>query len=280
MNPMRGIPLTLAGLSIAALLGCDDGATRAPVTIVVDTDGARAREDTQRLREVQKGVQDDRAQLEKARDDLAAARKSLESAASPTQKATLAAEVRALEARLDQQAKGAVVVDVVTRAELDAQLRAQEERLKTFISAELGNRPSSSSSSSSSSAPKPAASSGSAARSSLAEGKKHLQGLAVEVADVDGATALVTQAEQAIAHGDDAAAAVAAGAFLDKAKAVVVDRAFIRAKYTRVSAVLKGRPLPPDQQARASELLKTATNLSTSDAAAANRALNDVLALR
>ncbi|MDP2343723.1 MAG: hypothetical protein Q8O67_22380 [Deltaproteobacteria bacterium] len=273
---MRSLPSLFA--CVVVVLACDDGATRAPVTIVVDTDGARAREDTQRLREVQKGVQGDRAQLEKARDDLAAARKSLETAASPAQKATLNAEVRALEARLDQQARGAVVVgDVVTREELDAQLRAQEERLKSFISAELGNKPSSSSSSSKATVPVPAGVS--PARGLIAQGKRHLQGLELEVADVDGLLGVLTTAEQAIGRGDDAVADVAARSFSEKANAVVVDRALVRAKYTRVSAVLKGRTLTPDQQARALQLLKSATALSTSDATAANRALNDVLAL-
>ena len=266
----RVVVVVVGPLALGVFAGCDDGAVRAPVTIVVDTDGARAREDTQRLREVQRGVQGDRAQLEKARDDLAAARKSLETAASPGQKASLAAEVRALEARLEANV---AVVDVVTKAELDLQLRALEERMKAFWGAEAKTTSTSTPPPRDVAPPKAQ----SAARADVADGRRHLAALHVEVADVGGALVALGQAEQALARGDEAAAAVPARAFVDLVNAVVVDRAFVRRKYERVSAALKGRPLTPEQRARAEELLRSATRLSATDAPGANSALNEVL---
>lgn len=262
--------------SVVVVFGgaCSDHGVRAPVTIVVDTDGARAREDAERLLAVQRGVQDDRAQIELARADLAAARKSLETAASPEQKRALQQQVRDLESRLQAPA---VAVDVVTRDELDTQLRAQEERLKSFISAELAGR---STPAATTIEPPPQSPATKTARALLADGRKHLQQLGLDAVDVVGAAALAAEAEGALDRRDDAAAAVAARAFVDKANAAVVDIALVRRKYDRVSATLTGKRFVSETQQRVQALLQdAATKTRAGDAAGANAALNDVLAI-
>ncbi len=279
-----------ASVIVGALVGCGDDGVRAPVTIVVDTDGARVREDVDRLREAQRGVQDDRAQLERARLDLDAARKSLATAASPEQKQSLQRQVRDLEARLTS---GAIAsADVVTRAELDAQLRAQEERLKTFISTELQGRPATSLAAPATTATTATATTAttamtapssttkaSAARAHLIDGRKRLQQLAVDAADIN-AVALVDQAEATLARGDDAAALAPAAAFAERAAAAVVNAALVRRKFDRVSAVLTNRALVGEPRARADSLLQdAATRLSAGDAVGANAALNSLLVI-
>jgi chromosome segregation ATPase len=267
------VVVVVAGATVVG--ACDDGGTRAPVTIVVDTDGARAREDAARLRELQKGVQDDRAQLEKAREELAAARKSLETASTTEQKARLARQVSELESRL----QGSAAADAVTRDELDLQLRAQEERLKTFISAELGQRPAAAATTATTTTTT-TTSPEKATRALLSEATAKLAALRIEAADVNGAEADLALANALARKGEDAAAAAAARAYADKVDAVVVNTAFCRRKYERISQAFKGKPLPPAQRKRAEVALQQAIDkISNGDAVGANDALNAALAV-
>lgn len=282
MKTSRCIALLFAALSIVA---CDDGAVRAPVTIVVDTDGARVKEDATRLRELQKGVQDDRAQLDKARLELEAARRSLATASTSEQKESLQTKMAELQARIDG---GAASADAVTRAELDAQLRAQEERLKAFISAEVHGAPpptTTTTATSTTAATTTAATTATSgptvaqARALLDDGKSRLSAKAVEVGDVDGAVALVAAAEAAAGKGDAVAALAAARAFADKAAAVVVDKGFCRRKYERVNTLAKKKALSSEAEKKvASSLAQAQAKMAAGDFAAANSALNDALA--
>ena len=276
MKTKSWIALIVAVLSIVA---CDDGPVRAPVTIVVDTDGARAREDATQLRELQKGVQGDRAQLNQARIDIEAVRKSLSTATTAEQRASLAQQMAELQARADSGGVGNQ--NVVTRDELDAQLRAQEERLKTFISAEVRGAPQPPSSPTTTT-PATAATSDAPtvaqARALVTGGKALLRSVAAEVADVDGATALVAAVDGAAAKGDAGAAVAAARAFADKAAVVVVDKGFCRRKWERVNTLVKQKQPTGDVEKKAASLLAQAqAKTAAGDFAGANAALNDAL---
>ena len=95
-NPVaRSIPPLSRGFSFSAVnvatlgvafgvvvgaVGCER-AGRVPVTIVVDTDRARVRQEQEQLRALRSDVQGERRELEGARDDLAVARQKLVQAA-------------------------------------------------------------------------------------------------------------------------------------------------------------------------------------------------------
>jgi hypothetical protein len=88
-------------LALAVGLSACSDSVRAPLTIIVDTDLARAREERGRLEALRAGVQGDRADLDAARGELERARRRLEeTTARGPQREALLAEVRALEDRL------------------------------------------------------------------------------------------------------------------------------------------------------------------------------------
>lgn len=279
MKTTRCIALLVAALSNVLVAGCDD-AVRAPVTIVVDTDSARAKEDASQLNALRQGVQSDRAQLDKARVELLAVRESLKTASTLEQKATL-------EQKLVELERQVVAENAVTKDELDAQLRAQEERLKAFISAEVrGAPPAPAPATTTTPATTPATSTTTTTGPTLAqakalvqEGRARLQAQNVEAADVDGAVALVVGVDAAVAKGDAASAVAGARAFADKAAAVVVDRVFCRRKYERVNTLSKQQKLAPDvEQKVAAALAAARAKTAAGEFVAANAALNDALA--
>ena len=194
------------------LLGTSCGDTvRAPLTIVVDTDRARALEDQGRLQELRTGVQGDRAELEAARGELQAARRRLEeaSAGNASQRAQALADVQALEVRLGlvgQRGGG------ITRDELEAALAAHENRLGAIIAAEIdrakaGATPAPpATTTAAASAPSPARDLAGEARRQLASAQAALSAKGLVTADVEGGTASVDRVTSALDRGDGAAA--------------------------------------------------------------------------
>lgn len=271
------------------VLGTSCGDTvRAPLTIVVDTDRARALEDQGRLQELRTGVQGDRAELEAARGELQAARRRLEEAAqgNTSQRAQALADVQALEARLGL-ARG--VGGGITREELEAALTAHENRLGAIIAAELDRAktgaqalPPASTSSTPLAVAAPAAARDLAgeARRQLASAQSTLAAKGLVTADVDGGTASVDRVTSALQRGDGAAALEVATALAASAASAVADGPLLRRKYDRLNTLLKRGTVNAERRAQGQQLLgKAASALSSSDFANANARLNEVAAL-
>jgi hypothetical protein len=262
-------------LSLLLLMSACGEAVRAPLTIVVDTDRARALEDQGKLQELRVGVQGDRAVLEAARGELHAARLRLENASqgNAVQRAQALAEVRALEARVASDGGAGVV----TRAELDAALAAHEGRLAAIIAAELDRARQ----------PTPATASpvaigaalavagspvhtASEVRGRLVNARATLAAKGLVVADVAGGTASVDRMTSALEQGEIESAfdvAVSLGAAADVA---VLD----------INTLVKREGVNADRRTRAEPLLREAASaLSSSKFAAANDLLNEVAAL-
>lgn len=271
------------------VLGTSCGDTvRAPLTIVVDTDRARALEDQGRLQELRTGVQGDRAELEAARGELQAARRRLEEAAqgNTSQRAQALADVQALEVRLGL-AKG--VGGGITRDELEAALTAHENRLGAIIAAELDRAktgpqasPPAPASTSTQAVAAPAAARDLAgeARRQLASAQSTLAARGLVTADVEGGTASVDRITSALQRGDGAAALEVATELSAAAAAAVADGPLLRRKYDRLNTLLKRGSVSAEQRVKGQQLLgKASSALTAADFAGANARLNEVAAL-
>ena len=272
-------------LSLLLLMIACGEVVRAPLTIVVDTDRARALEDQGKLQELRVGVQGDRAELEAARSELHAARLRLENASqgNAVQRAQALAEVRALEARVASDGGAGVV----TRAELDAAFAAHEGRLAAIIAAEMDRArqpiPVTASPDAISAAAAPAASTAHTAsevRRRLVNARATLATKGLVVADVAGGTASVDRITSALEKGEIESAfevAVSLGAAAD---VTVLDGVVLRRKYERINTLVKREGVNADRRTRAEPLLREAASaLSSSKFAAANDLLNEVAAL-
>lgn len=266
------------------MIACGED-VRAPLTIVVDTDRARALEDQGKLQELRVGVQGDRAELEAARGELHAARLRLENASqgNAAQRAQALADVRALEARVASDGSAGVV----TRAELDAALAAHEGRLAVIIAAELdrARQPTQATTApGATGAASPLAGSpvhtAGDVRRRLATARATLATKGLVVADVAGGTANVDRITSALEQGEIESAfdvAVSLGAAAD---VTVLDGVVMRRKYERINTLVKREGVAADRRTRAEPLLRAAASaLSSSKFAAANDLLNEVAAL-
>ena len=272
-------------LSLLLLMIACGEVVRAPLTIVVDTDRARALEDQGKLQELRVGVQGDRAELEAARTELHAARQRLENASrgNAEQRAQALAEVRALESRVASEGSAGVV----TRAELDAALAAHEVRLAAIIAAEVDRArqptPATASSDAVAAASAPPGSPG----HTVGEVRRRLDNIratlatkGLVVADVAGGTASVDRIMSALEKGEIESGfevAVSLGAAAD---VTVLDGVVLRRKYERINTLVKRDGVSADRRTRAEPLLRAAASaLSSSKFATANDLLNEVAAL-
>lgn len=253
---------------VALAGGCGD-AVRAPITIVVDTDRARAREEQGRLQELRAGVQSDRAELEVARVELQRARQRLEATARGPQRDAVQAEVQALEARLGERAPAGL-----TRAELEAALQASEQRILAGLTAGgVGQAPAPSVAAT---AP-PAATDDATARQRLAQARSALSSKGLAIADLTTGTADVERVLGLLDQGNATAAAALAEQVRAAAVAVVVDKPVLLGRYTRLNERAKQLPADDARQPRAKALLSAANKaLSAGDLAAATTALEDL----
>jgi hypothetical protein len=274
MTHVRAVVVVVA----VAASACGD-AVRAPITIVVDTDRARAREEQGRLLELRAGVQGDRAELTSARVALQQARQRLEEAARGPQREALAAEVKVLEACV--QARG----DMVSGAELAEALAATEQRLLSAIAA--APRPSSSPSAptgaGAASAPPAAVASASPtagqAREILAEARRLVAAKGVALADLDGGAERLDRVEALMGRDDIATAIGVAETLRADAARVVVDRPLLQRRYGRLNARVVKAGLVGPAKAKAEGLLQAAsTAISGGDVAAATAALSTLSA--
>ena len=231
-------PLAICSF-VVAIVGCGD-VVRAPITVVVDTDRARALEEQDRLQELRVGVQGDRAELEAARNDLQEARRRLEDTASdPGRRAAAAAEVIALEARLNSGSAAGI-----SRAELDAALAASEQRLAAALTVIVTGHATVTPTPTIAASTAPTV--GEDARALVAGIRRRLAVRQLVVADVVGGPAHVDRVEAALGKNDVAGAVEAAHALAEAAAAVVVDRPLVRRKYERVSRAAAAAGKGPD----------------------------------
>ncbi len=270
-NPVaRSIPPLSRGflflLVVVAASACERSG-RVPVTIVVDTDRSRVKQEQERLAALRSDVAGERRELEGARDDLVVARQKLVAAAA-------AARVG-----------GAGAVDagaIISRADLDAALAASELRLlaalaerapaTTTTATTATTAPSSTPSSVTKSSPADAVEN---ARRDLAAARDGLEAKGLSVADVDGGVASVDIILRAIDRGDGAAAAAAAKDLVGRAAAVGVTRPVLMRKYERINVAAKRGTVSADKRAQAETQLRRASQaLSAGDLPQANLALN------
>ncbi len=267
-NPVaRSIPPLSRGflflLVVVAASACERSG-RVPVTIVVDTDRSRVKQEQERLAALRSDVAGERRELEGARDDLVVARQKLVAAAA-------AARVG-----------GAGAVDagaIISRADLDAALAASELRLLAALAERAPattttttTAPSSTPSSVTKSSPADAVEN---ARRDLAAARDGLDAKGLSVAAVDGGVASVDIILRAIDRGDGAAAAAAAKDLVGRAAAVGVTRPVLMRKYERINVAAKRGTVSADKRAQAETQLRRASQaLSAGDLPQANLALN------
>jgi hypothetical protein len=245
--------------------GCERSG-RVPVTIVVDTDRTRTRQEQDRLHALRSDVQGDRRELEGARDDLLAARHKLVVAAGSAHARTTATPGGG---------------EPVTHAELQAELAALEGRLAALI---LARGDSAAPSPIKASETTPSATSPSAtspadpianARLDLAKARDALGAKGLVAADVQGGVASVDRILSSIERGDGEGAAAVAAAFLADANAVGLTRPVLIRKYERINTEAKRPRLREDKRRQAEALLRSASQaLSAGGFAEANAHLN------
>jgi hypothetical protein len=226
-------------------------------------------------------VQGDRATLEQARDELAAARQKLAGAVDAADRRALEATIVALQARLaapPNDARTSAGDDLDAR--LERALRAQDERVRAIVAEELVRARAGATSTTTSAAPAATLSPAAAqARQLVADARARLAAQHIEFVDVEGAQALADAVESALGRGDGEAALGSARELTARAAAVVVDRPFVRRKFERVRALLGRNAVPAATKARAEARFKEATALSDRNPEAANVALHEALLL-
>jgi len=269
----------VVGIAVV-VMGCGD--VRAPITIVVETDRARAREDQGRMQELREGVQGDRREVEAARGELEAARRRLEEVSRAAAKGTATAqqqqEQQALVARLEAQA-ARPAGEGVTRVELDDALAAHEARLVARVAAEvdraIAGRTSSPTAASTTS---PTRERPEAEVTRLVDrARAALATKALVIGDLDGGTASVDRVEGALSRGDVAGALAVATDLAAQADAAQLDRALLRRKYDRINTRAKKEAAGSARHTAAVAGLRAATDaIGAGDLPKANGHLNEV----
>jgi hypothetical protein len=274
-QPMPSAPARTAVLLALAMVGCTD-AVRAPITIVVDTDLARAREEQGRLEALRAGVQGDRADLDAARVELERARQRLEQTARGPQRDALVAEIRALEGRVCPPPP-----EVDVAAAVAAGVEAGVARALAARPVEVTPP---------SPVPPPAAAASPAAPSSPADlvprarakvqaARAALRARQLDLADLEGAVALADRVEGLAGRGDGAGALALAEQLEAEARAVVVDRPLLLRRYERLNTRAKSATLDAARrQVVTTGLGRASTAISRGDQAGALTALGDVAA--
>jgi len=271
---MARVHVCLAFLALVAAPGCTD-AVRAPITIVVDTDLARAREEQGRLEALRAGVQGDRADLDAARAELERARQRLEDTARGPQRDALLAEVRALEARVCAPSAGPDVAAAVAAGVEAGVARALAQR----ASEAPPPAPTATAATTSAAATTSPTEAAARARARIGAARATLRARRLELADVEGAVALADRIEALAARGEGAEALVLAESLEEKARAVVVDRPLLLRRYERLNTRARTAALDGARRQRIIDGLGQASAaISRGDEAGALGALADVAA--
>jgi hypothetical protein len=251
---MRRI-LALWGTCLA-LASCSE-TVRAPLTIVVDTDLVRAREERGRLEALRAGVQGDRAGLEGARAELERARRRLEqtTGTGPNREALLT-EIRALEARVcPSTSPDADHIAAAVAAGVEAGVaRALAAQPSTSASA----RPTPTSPMSATTSPtSPTSPTAAMVRATVADARALARARRLDLADLVGGVVALERIESLLQRGEHTAAHELAVGVQEQARQVVVDRALLLRRYVRLNdlarqqgdAAMRERALAPLRRA-------------------------------
>jgi hypothetical protein len=270
---MRPTAALWASCLALAVTNCSE-TVRAPLTIVVDTDLVRAREERGRLEAVRAGVQGDRAGLEVARTELERARRRLEQT-TPTgpNREALLTEIRALEARVCPS----------TALAADDVAAAVAAGVEAGVAAGVASALAASPSSSASARPMPPAApsatsptpldppSAPMVRALVAEARALARARRVDLADVAGSVVALERIESLLQRGEHAAAHELAVVVQEQARRVVVDRALLLRRYERLNALVR-------QQGDAALRDRALTPLRRASEALSRGALDDATA--
>lgn len=281
----RAHAVHLVALSCLVVAPACTDVVRAPITIIVDTDLARAREEQGRLEALRAGVQEDRADLDAARAELERARDRLEATARGPQRDALLDEVRALEAKVCAPAAEPAMT-VAVAAAVAAGVEAGVARgLAQLAPGGLAPAVAAPTASSSSSLP-PAAPSGDRAADPVIEARARvraaraaMQERGLDLADLDVAVAVVDRVESLAARGEGAAALELAADLDLRARGVVIDRPLLLRRYERLNARARGASLDDTRrQAVAASLGRASRAISAGQLEEAVRSLLEVSA--
>jgi hypothetical protein len=272
---MRAASLLVVIVGVVPVLSsCSEAGGKEQLTVVVEADRARALADQARLADMQAALASAKQELEATRNDLQLLREKLlkAGALSADEAARLEERERSLrdrEARIGTAAAAPATAGGVTREEIEALLKAQEERLRGSLAHATP-----------AAAPAGPPSSGSAddvaAQLASVRDLRSRRGLLPD--DVEGGPALERRVEDALRAKRAGEALSFARELAGKTEATVVNGAFVRRKYDRAQQRLG--VLAGDKLARAKELLGDANAKNArGDHAGANEALNRVLEL-
>jgi hypothetical protein len=247
---MCRVPLSLLQLAVVAVMGCTD-TVRAPVTIVVDTDLARARDEQVRPEARREAVPVGHAELDAARAEV---------------------ERGPLEARAHAPAVGPDVATAVAAGSEAGVARVTAQRGSDATAA-----PATTSSSTSTTAAEPSADAVVMARARIGAVRTTLRARQMELADVDGAVVLADRIEGLAGRGDGALALALAGTLEEKIRTVVVDRALLLRRYERLNTRARQAELDgPRRQRIGAGLGEASAAISRGDHPGALTALADV----
>lgn len=268
----------------AVLLGACGDSVRAPLTIIVDTDLARAREERGRLEALRAGVQGDRADLDAARGELERARRRLEeTTAKGPQRDALIAEVRALEETLCRAPSvGIPDVEKAVAAGVEAGVaRALQAHSSSTPPAATPTTPLALVPPSAAPPSSPPLSDHSGlAREKLREARALARVRRFDLADLPGAVALVERIGALAARGEGATALELATQLEDQVRTVVIDRALLLRRYERLNTLVRQRAAEASLREAVTALLRQASEaLSRGDLDGAAQALLKVASL-